>query len=214
MTVRRTLEKIFTHRGVISQTRGAGERLARFIFPAQQSQQMPASGPKGLVIGDAVRGNLFERGKTGGGLDRLRHRYGPPDQRADSGRDSRQTLIEQEYLLPVDASANGAVGVNGLNGRLQLIAPHAVERRSRPQMAFRFGRQRAGPKRGVLLIERRELAAARVTRRAPSFTVQHERQQAMRFRFIGRQFNEGSPDGDGLSSKSMMRCTSFYHTPP
>src|SRR5215831_16968282 len=205
MAIRRALEKIFTHRGVISQTRGASERLARFVFPVQQSQQMPASGPIRLIAGDGVRGNLFERGKTGGRLDRLRHRYGPPDQRADSGRDSRQTIIEQEYLLPVDASADGAVGVNGLNGRLQLIAPHAFEHRSRPQMAFRFGHQRPGPKRGVLLIEWHELAAARVTRRAPSFTMQHERQQAMRFWFNGRQFNEGSPDGDGLSSKSMMR---------
>src|SRR5262249_60980160 len=102
-------------RGVIIQAAGEREFRAPFVSPVQQSQQMPARGPIRLIAGDAVRGNLFERGKTGGRPDRLRHRYGPPDQRADSGRDSRQTIIEQEYLLPVDASADGAVGVNGLN---------------------------------------------------------------------------------------------------
>src|SRR5262245_56957224 len=54
MAIRRTLEKIFTHRGVISQTRGSSERLARFVFPIQQSQQMPASGPIRLIAGYAA----------------------------------------------------------------------------------------------------------------------------------------------------------------
>src|SRR5262249_40166339 len=107
-----------------------------------QAQQMPASGPIGLVTGNPIGRNLFKRGKTGGRLDRLRLRYGPPDQCADSWRDSRQTLIEQEYLLPIDRSTDGAAGVNGLNGRLQLIAPQAFERCSRPQMTFGFGHQR------------------------------------------------------------------------
>src|SRR5215813_1897796 len=104
MLVSRTPEEIFTQRGVIRQTRSASECLARFIFPVQQVQPMPASGPIGLVTGNTVGRNLFKRGKTGGRLDRLRLRYGPPDQCADSWRDSRQTLIEQEYLLPIDPS--------------------------------------------------------------------------------------------------------------
>ena len=77
--VGRTLEKVFAQRRVISQARGASERLPRFAFLVEQMQQMSARGPKRLVVGDSAGRNLVKCGKSGGRLARLRNRNGSPD---------------------------------------------------------------------------------------------------------------------------------------
>jgi len=102
-------------------------------------------------------------------------------------------------------SADGSASVNGLNGRLQLIAPHAFEFRRRPEAFFSLFNHRLRPEGGVLLVERDKLAVVRVARRTAGFTVQHERKQPERFGFGWHQLNQGSPDGDGVSCKSVMR---------
>src|SRR5919109_2708062 len=90
---------------------------------------MPARGPIGLVGGNSTGGNFFRRGKSGGGVTRLRDRNSTTDERTDSGRDLRETFIEQRDLRPVDDSTDSPVGMNGLNGCLQY--PGGTEMRIR-----------------------------------------------------------------------------------
>jgi len=77
---------------------------------------MAARGPIGLVGGHSTGGNFFKCGKSLGGVSRLRDRNGSTDEGTDSGRDLRQTFIEQRDLRPVDDSTDSPVGMNGLNG--------------------------------------------------------------------------------------------------
>src|SRR6266581_785987 len=99
---------------------------------------MPARRPIGLVVDDSAGRNLFQRGKSGGGIARLRDGNSSADERTDSGRNFHQPLIKQNNLRPVDAATDSPTIVNGLNGRLQLIASHLFERCSRPQMFLRL----------------------------------------------------------------------------
>src|ERR1700737_3123356 len=131
---------------------------------------MPASGPIGLIVGNSAGGDFFKCGKPGDRLAGLRKRNGSPDKGTDSGRDLHQALIKQDYLRPVDRSADGTAGVNGLNGCLQLIRSYPFERRSRQQVVFGFINYRSRPASGVLLVERYKLAVAGVACSTAGFT--------------------------------------------
>jgi len=48
---------------------------------------------------------------------RLRKRNSSPDKRADAWRDSHQTFVQQDNLLPIDFAVDSPIDVNGLNGR-------------------------------------------------------------------------------------------------
>src|ERR1041384_496629 len=148
---------------------------------------MPAGGPVGLIVGNFIRGDFFESGKTTAGIARLRKRNGSPDKRADSWRDSHQTFVKQNDFLPIYFAADNSMGVNGLNGCLQLITTHAFERRSRAQVFFSFVDHGSRPESGILAVERNKLSSAAVACPAPSFAMQHESEQTICFGFIRHQ---------------------------
>ncbi len=50
--------------------------------------------------------------------------------------------------------------------------------------------QRLRPECGILPVERHEFAVTRVARDPARFAVQHEREQAMDFGFVGQELNE------------------------
>ena len=95
--------------------------------------------------------------------------------------------------------------MDGLNGCLQLIAPHAFERRRRPEVFFSFFNHWSRPAGGVLLVERDKFAVACDARSMAGFTVEHERKQAERLGFGGHQLNQRSPNGDGVERKGVVR---------
>src|SRR5437762_13135360 len=96
------LQKVFTQRRIVCQARGTIERFDRFIVPVQQTKQMSARGPIGLIIRRLLRWNLFKGGKSSNWFACLRNCNGSPNKRTDPGRDSHQALIEQSDFLPIN----------------------------------------------------------------------------------------------------------------
>src|SRR5690348_7959245 len=144
---------------------------------------MPARSPIGLVAANSNGGNFFKCCKSGDGITRLCDGNRSTDERTDAGCDLRETFVEQRDLRPIDDSTDSPVGMNGLNGGLQLVTSHTLESRSRTQMILRFVNHRPCPERSVLPVERHKLAVTRVARAPSGFAMQHERKQTVSFGF-------------------------------
>jgi hypothetical protein len=125
---------------------------------------MSACRPVRLVVGDAVGGELFQRGKSRRDVAGLRDGDRASDQRADARCDAHQAFVEERDLPPVGLAGLCATGVDGLDRSLQLIAAQLLEYRRGLKVSLGFVHHRLRPKRCVLLVERHEFAFGREPR--------------------------------------------------
>ena len=169
----------------------------RFVALPGQRQHPGARRPVWLVLGEMrVVRHRVERDQRGARPMHFAHRHGAIDRHNRRLSKREQRVVQLQDRLPVGAAGQAPHRMRRLHRGFKLEPADTSHRACLQEQRLRLVDHRSVPARRVLFVERHEFPGLVAPRRPPRPGMEHQRQEAQRFRRIGLQRHDEAAEPD------------------